>query len=303
MFLETRLQVSNAPPFTPTCHTVSACPGAGCARYTSSHGMPHAARQGRLHRVRHDRRRCRLCLGELPAILGRRATCQGRTPRHSRHHRHRVCAVCHHQARTLNFALDRVRGVSGKFEAAGGRTSGVLAADLEKHRPRGWAEHRVHQPLTDALYLGDHALVAQGAVGLGAVGATDDGEARVPAWGHWLGGAQKCRWPRGSTKASGAGRGGVASDWLQRVKTRNHASAPRFHLCAEPGNRPLAAQREKKSASSSLRHLCSEGGGGGGKATGEQGRFYLSAAAHCGVANIISALLASSDACHAMAIL
>ena len=61
-----------------------------------------------------------MCLGELPAILGRRATCQGSTPRHSRHHRHRVCAVCRHQARTLNFALDRVRGVSGKFEAAGG---------------------------------------------------------------------------------------------------------------------------------------------------------------------------------------
>ena len=203
-FLETR-DLNDTPPFNrdprdtkshANSHAESLYPvprGGACRDGLSAILGRTATRQGRLRRARHDRRRRRMCLGELPAILGRRATCQGRTPRHSRHHRHRVCAVCHHQARTLNFALDRVRGVSGKFEAAGGRTSGVLAADLEKHRPRGWAEHRVHQPLTDALYLGDHALVAQGAVGLGAVGATDDGEARVPAWGHWLGGAQKCR--------------------------------------------------------------------------------------------------------------
>ena len=67
------------------------------------------------------------------------------------------------------------------------RTVGVLGADLQEHRPRGRARNRVHEPLAHALDLGDDAVVAQRAVGLRVVGAPDDGEARVPAWGErWL---------------------------------------------------------------------------------------------------------------------
>ena len=67
------------------------------------------------------------------------------------------------------------------------RTVGVLRADREEHRPRGRARNGVHEPLAHALDLGDDAVVAQRAVGLRVVGAPDDGEARMPAWGErWL---------------------------------------------------------------------------------------------------------------------
>ena len=94
------------------------------------HGMPHAARQGRLHRVRHVRRRCRLCLGELPAILGRRATCQGHIPRCSRHDR-KESSLRHlpppDQARSGQFCARqstwRIREV--RSEGRGGRGRGA----------------------------------------------------------------------------------------------------------------------------------------------------------------------------------
>ena len=61
----------------------------------------------------------------------------------------------------------------------GACTIWVLSADLEEHRPSGWAHDWVHEPLAHTLDLGDHAIVAHAAVRLRAVGAFHDGEACV----------------------------------------------------------------------------------------------------------------------------
>jgi len=92
------------------------------------------------------------------------------------------------------------------------RTVVVLAADLEEHRPRGRARDRVHEPLAHALDLGDDAVVAQRAVGLRVVGAPDDGEASVPAWGEQGRVASVCAREGPNQRYPGRGGGGGGGD-------------------------------------------------------------------------------------------